>query len=80
MSTPEVSVVSIMVEPHPDADALELAQVGAYRSLVRQGQHRSGELVADTLEQSIVPPAVWAELGLTGCLARPGRDRVKPIR
>ena len=80
MSTFQVPVVNIVVGPHPDADALEIAQVGAYCSIVRKGQFRTGDMVAYIPEQSLVPPALLAELGLTGRLAGPGRDRVKAIR
>ena len=42
MSTFAVHVVRVAIEPHDNADALEIARVGDYRSIVRKGQFQSG--------------------------------------
>ena len=42
MATFAVRVVPVVVEPHPDADALELARVGDYRAVVRHRSTRHG--------------------------------------
>ena len=80
MSSFEVKVVSLIIEPHHNADALEIARVGDYQSVVRRGQFRSGELGAYIPEQALVPEPILEELGLTGKLAGPRGDRVKAIK
>jgi len=80
MSEHKVEVVRVAIETHPNADALELARVGDYLSIVRKGQFKSGDLVAYIPEQSILPQSLIAEMGLTGKLAGSGADRVKAIR
>ena len=59
MSTFAVHVVRVAIEPHDNADALEIARVGDYRSVVRKGQFQSGELVAYIPEQPVLP-GFWA--------------------
>lgn len=80
MSTFAVYVVTVTIEPHENADALEIARVGDYRSVVRKGQFRGGELVAYIPEQSVLPAALLDELGLRGKLAGKDGDRVKAIK
>ncbi len=80
MATFKVEVVAIAIEEHTNADALELARVGSYRSVVRKGQFSTGDLVAYIPEQAIVPDALLEELGLTGRLAGKGKNRVKAVR
>lgn len=80
MSTFAVHVVRVAIEPHDNADALEIARVGDYRSVVRKGQFQSGELVAYIPEQSVLPGEILDELGLRGKLAGKDGDRVKAIK
>ncbi len=80
MSTFVVPVVRISIEPHGNADALELARVGDYRAVVRKGQFHSGDLVAYIPEQAIVPEALLDELGLRGKLAGKDGNRVKAMK
>ncbi len=80
MSTFTIRVVRVAIENHENADALEIARVGDYRSIVRKGQLHTGDLVAYIPEQAIVPEPVLEELGLTGKLAGSGRNRVKAMR
>jgi len=76
----KVSVEKIAIEAHPNADALELARVGDYRSVVKKGQYKTGDLVAYIPEQAVVPENILAELNLTGRLAGKQKNRVKAIR
>lgn len=76
----EVKVYPLTILPHPNADAIELAQVGDYRSIVLKGQFRDGDLGAYIPEGSVVPAPIIAELGLEGRLAGPKHDRVKAIK
>ena len=80
MASFTVQVVPVAIEPHTNADALELARVGGYRSVVRKGQFVDGDLVAYIPEQAIVPDALLEELGLVGRLAGAQKNRVKAIQ
>lgn len=80
MSTFAVHVVRVVIEPHDNADALEIARVGDYRSIVRKGQFTTGELVAYIPEQSVLPEGLLDELGLRGKLAGKEGNRVKAIK
>lgn len=44
MSQFSCNVVRLKIEPHPNADAIEIARVGDYRSIVRKGQFKDGAL------------------------------------
>ena len=80
MANFEVKVYRINLEPHPDADALELAIVGDYRSAVRLGQFKDGDLAAYIPEASILPYSLIQEMGLEGRLAGSAANRVKAVR
>ncbi|WP_069773541.1 RNA ligase (ATP) [Streptomyces sp. LUP30] len=80
MSTLRVTAEVLTVHEHPNADALELAQVGLYRAVVAKGAYRTGEAALYIPEQSVLPAALVEELGLTGRLAGSGSDRVKAVR
>jgi RNA ligase (TIGR02306 family) len=80
MASFAVKIVRLVIEPHHNADALEIARVGDYQSIVRKAQFSTGELAAYIPEQSILPPALLEELGLVGKLAGSGHDRVKAIK
>ncbi|MEV0172517.1 RNA ligase (ATP) [Streptomyces sp. NPDC050803] len=80
MSTLRVTAEVLTVHEHPNADALELAQVGLYRAVVAKGAYRSGEVAVYIPEQSVLPFALIEELGLTGRLAGSNSDRVKAVR
>ncbi|MFF1509616.1 RNA ligase (ATP) [Streptomyces sp. NPDC058326] len=80
MSTLRVTAEVLTVHPHPDADALELAQVGLYRAVVAKGAYRTGDAALYIPEQAVLPAALVDELGLTGRLAGKQSDRVKAVR
>lgn len=80
MSTLQVTAERLVVLPHPNADRLELAQVGLYRAVVAKGQFRTGEHALYIPEQAVLPEALIGELGLTGKLAGSKHDRVKAVR
>ncbi|MFE9775430.1 RNA ligase (ATP) [Streptomyces sp. NPDC005931] len=80
MSTLRVTAEVLTVHEHPNADALELAQVGLYRAVVAKGAYRTGEAAVYIPEQAVLPAALIEELGLTGRLAGANRDRVKAVR
>jgi len=74
------TVERITIEPHPDADRLELAAVGDYRAVVGKGQFKTGDLVAYIPEQAVVPDPLLEEMGLKGRLAGKAQNRVKAIK
>ncbi|MGX9890778.1 RNA ligase (ATP) [Streptomyces sp. NPDC002276] len=80
MSTLRVTAEVLTVHEHPNADALELAQVGLYRAVVAKGAYRTGDTAVYIPEQSVLPAALIEELGLTGRLAGSNADRVKAVR
>ena len=80
MSEFKTEVVRIEIEPHPNADRLELARIGDYQSIVGKGVFASGDLVAYIQESSLVPQGILEELGLVGKLAGSRSDRVKAVR
>ncbi|MFE6177522.1 RNA ligase (ATP) [Streptomyces sp. NPDC056464] len=80
MSTLRVTAEVLTVHEHPNADALELAQVGLYRAVVAKGAYRTGEAAVYIPEQSVLPFELIEELGLTGRLAGSNADRVKAVR
>ncbi|MFF1442594.1 RNA ligase (ATP) [Streptomyces sp. NPDC058295] len=80
MSTLRVTAEVLTVHEHPNADALELAQVGLYRAVVAKGAYRTGEAALYIPEQSVLPTGLVEELGLTGRLAGSRSDRVKAVR
>ncbi|GAB2730896.1 RNA ligase (ATP) [Kitasatospora kifunensis] len=80
MSTLRVTVERLTIHEHPNADALELAQVGLYRAVVAKGAYRTGEYALYIPEQAVLPAALIEELGLTGKLAGSAADRVRAVR
>ncbi|MFE3202182.1 RNA ligase (ATP) [Embleya sp. NPDC059237] len=80
MSTLRVTPERLTIHPHPNADALELAQVGLYRAVVPKGAYTTGDMALYIPEQAVVPDPLIAELGLTGRLAGPDHNRVRAIR
>ncbi|MER5203330.1 RNA ligase (ATP) [Streptomyces sp. NPDC002825] len=80
MSTLRVTAEVLTVHPHPNADALELAQVGLYRAVVAKGIYKTGDVAVYIPEQAVLPLALVEELGLTGRLAGGNADRVKAVR
>lgn len=80
MSTLRVTAELLTVHEHPNADALELAQVGLYRAVVAKGAYRTGDAAVYIPEQAVLPAELVDELGLTGRLAGKASDRVKAVR
>jgi len=80
MSTFKVQVRRVEIEGHPNADALELAKIGDFRSCVRKGSFQTGDLVAYIPESALVPQTILVSLGLEGRLAGPAKNRVKAMR
>ena len=80
MATFESGVHTLAIEPHPDADRLELAVVGGLCCVVGKGAFRNGQLAAYIPERAVCPDRLIAELGLEGKLAGARRNRVKAMK
>jgi len=76
----EAKVYRLTIEEHPNADTIELAKVGDYRSIVRKGQFKTGDLGVYVPEAAIVPDWLISELGLEGKLAGKDKNRVKAVK
>lgn len=80
MSSFSVKIRRVAIEPHPNADAIELAQVDGYQSIVAKGQYKTGDLVAYIPEQAVLPEWLIQALNLEGKLAGKNKNRVKPVK
>lgn len=86
MSEFACEVVRVKLEPHPNADAIEICRVGDYQSIVRKGQFQDGDLAVYIPEQAIVPTWMLREMGMydeerqKGGLAGGLGNRVKAIK
>ena len=80
MATFESRVYALRIEPHPNADRLELAAIGGFRSVVGKGAYVDGDLAAYIPEGAVCPDWLIAELGLTGKLAGSKHNRVKAAK
>ena len=80
MATFEVKTHSVTITEHQNADALELAHIEGYSSIVPKGKFQTGDTVVYIPEQAIVPDNIIEELGLTGRLAGKAKNRVKAIK
>ena len=80
MSSFEVKVRKITIEPHPDADLIEIGKVDDYQVVVGKGQFKTGDLVVYIPEAAIVPDWLIEKMGLVGKLAGSKYNRVKAIK
>lgn len=76
----EVMIHRLEIEPHPNADALELAVVGGYKAVVPKGVYRTGDYALYIPEASVLPRDLVEELGLVGRLSGTGKNRVKAVK
>lgn len=82
----KVPVVEVSIEPHDNADALEIANIKGYQCIVRKGEYQTGDLAVYIPEQAIVPEGILDNMGLwdrekcKGKLAGPNGDRVKAVK
>ena len=80
MATFEVLIYPVTIEPHPNADNIELAIIGGYRSIIQKDTLKNGDLIAYIPESAIVPDWLLESMNLVGKLAGKQRNRVKAIR
>lgn len=63
MSEFNCPVVRVKIEPHPNADAIEIARVGDYQSIVKKGQFNDGDLAIYLPEQAVLPEWMLKKMG-----------------
>lgn len=87
MAAFDVKVVKIeRIEEHGNADSLELAVIRGFRSVVKKGQYRQGDLAVYIPEAALIPEYLLKRLGLwddeksKGRLNGPEGNRVKAIK
>jgi len=82
----EVKVVEVSIEPHDNADALEIANIKGYQCIVRKGEYQTGDTAIYIPEQALVPKAILQEMNLWDDTKEKGKlvgkqgDRVKAVR
>lgn len=78
MSTFEVKVIKIdAIEPIEGADVIELAKVADYRSVVKKGDFKAGDLAVYIPEASLVPEWLLTQMNMVGRLDGSNKNRVK---
>lgn len=87
MSKFSVNIKKILaIEPHPNADALEIAVIDGYNSIIQKGQYKKNDLVAYIPEASIIPEWLLKRMGFwdnennSGKLSGTKGNRVKCVR
>lgn len=68
------------IEPHPNADKLEIAVIGGWRCIVAKDVYKVGELVLYVQPDSLLPPEVtqrWEVLYLKGNNGRVGTIKLR---
>lgn len=81
MSTFKVPVTKILaVNPHPNADRLELATVYGFQVVVQKGKYSPGDVVIYIPIDSVLPPNVEAALFGPDSKIKLNKSRVKQIR
>lgn len=80
MSTLEVKIHKLVIEEHPNADALELARVGGYLAVVPKGAYTTGDYALYIPEGAAVPEDLAVEIGVEKYLGRGGRVRAAKLR
>lgn len=74
------------IEPHPNADRIEFAIVDGYRSIVKKGMYREGDLTVFLPPAAILPEEILRELGFwnhkenRGTLRGKNGDRVDTVK
>lgn len=72
-STFEVPVISVKLEPHPNADTLSIVRIHGYQVVVKTEEYKDGMLAAYVPPDSVVPDRPeWAWLG-----AEPRHRRIR---
>ena len=72
------------LRPHPNADRLEIAEVGGWQCVVVKDTYREGDVVVHVPPETLVPKALAVRLGIDGYLSfshgKPDFGRVRAAR
>jgi len=68
------------IEPIEGADAIEIAVINGYKSVVRKGQFKKYSPVVYLPENATLPQWLIVKLGLEGKLAGSSKDRIKAVK
>lgn len=72
------------LRPHPNADRLEIAEVGGWQCVVLKDAYREGDVVVHVPPETLVPKALVVRLGIDGYLSfshgKPDFGRVRAAR
>ena len=74
----KVSRQHIRLFPHPNADRLELANVGGYQVVTEKGLYKNDQVVVFIPEKSVLPDTIAEPF--RNYLAGPKKDRVKSVK
>ena len=83
MSEFKCEVVKAVIEPHPNADAIEICRIGDFQSIVKKGQVKTGDLCVYIPEQAVLPEwllkdmGFWDDFAVKGELHGGAGNRVK---
>lgn len=81
MSKFETILVEIRaIESITNADTIELAVIGEYRSIIKKGQFNKGDKAIYFCEDSILPDYIIERMGLVGKLSGSNKNRIKAVR
>lgn len=81
MSTFKVEAVTIeAIEPHPNADRLELAKIKGWQCVVPKGQYKENDFVLYIPMDAILPESVEAILFGPDAKIKLSKHRVKTIK
>lgn len=76
----EVITYPVRIEPHPNADRLEIAKCAGFQSVVKKGDFQDGDVVAYIPIDSILPHSLIEKMGLPGRLYGKQKNRVRPVK
>lgn len=68
------------IEPIPNSDRIEVAFIGEWPCVVQKHKYHAGDVIVYIMQDSVLPDNLIAEMGLTGKLAGPAKNRVKAIK
>ena len=75
MAYHEILVKKLVVEPHNNADRLEIVKIDGYTCVTQKGLYKTGDLAAYIPEQSLVPENLLEFLGIHHARIRPAKLR-----
>ena len=75
-----VTIEKIKIEPHPNADRMELAYVKGWQVCVQKGVHKDGALVLYFAVDSILPQAIEEKIFGEGAKVTLKKSRVRTIK